>query len=107
MKILAERNVVNRQNLRDLFMIRIGIIVLMIVFLSNAITYAQSQTYQVGDVVNIDDLIVVVLGWDIPGGDQFHKPQEGNKFIVVDVLLVNKTTQAKSFSALMQMSLND
>lgn len=64
-------------------------------------------TYKVGDIVSIGDLIMVVLGWDTPPGDEFTQPEEGNKFVVVDVLFVNQGSDASNISSLLQFTLKD
>lgn len=68
---------------------------------------AAPQTYKVGDVISIKDLVLVVLGWDMPKGDQFNKPEDGKQFVAVDLLLVNKGTAAASVSSLVQTALKD
>jgi hypothetical protein len=65
------------------------------------------QIYKVGDIVSIGDNVMVVLGWDVVPGDQFNKPDEGKKFIVVDAIIVNQSQTAMSVSSLLQMSLKD
>jgi hypothetical protein len=64
-------------------------------------------TYQVGDIISIGDMVMVVLGWDSPPGDDFSKPDEGKKFVAVDVLLVNQGSASTSVSTMLQMSLKD
>lgn len=63
--------------------------------------------YKVGDVISIGDIVMVVLGWDSPPGTDFSKPDEGNKFVAVDVLLVNQGSASTSVSTMLQMSLKD
>lgn len=63
--------------------------------------------FQVGEIVEIRDTVMVVLGWETPEGDEFTKPAEGNRFVVVDVLLVNQGTDTDSVSSMLQMSLKD
>lgn len=65
------------------------------------------QNYKVGDVVGIGDLSLVVLGWNWTEGNDFAKPEAGNKFLAVEMLVVNKGEKADSISTLMQMSLKD
>lgn len=66
-----------------------------------------STTYQVGDIISIGDMVMVVLGWDSPPGDDFNKPDEGKKFVAVDILLVNQGSKTTSVSSLLQMELKD
>lgn len=65
------------------------------------------QTFNIGDVVRIGDFVLVVLGWETVAGDQFSKPDPGNKFIAVDTVILNQGTSAKSISSLLQASLRD
>ena len=64
-------------------------------------------TYKVGDVITLGDMVMVVLGWSSPEGDDFNKPDDGKKFIVVDVIFVNQGNQSYSISSLLQMELKD
>jgi hypothetical protein len=66
-----------------------------------------STTYQIGDIISIGDTVMVVLGWDSPPGDDFNKPDEGKKFVAVELLLVNQGSEPASISSLLQMSLKD
>lgn len=68
---------------------------------------ARPETFAVGDVVSIGDMVLVVLGWEEIAGDQFNQPAEGQKFVAIDVLLVNQGTQSTAVSSLMQMELRD
>ncbi len=63
--------------------------------------------YQVGDIISIGDTVMVVLGWDSPPGDEFSKPDEGNKFVVVDLVFVNHGEDSTSISTMLQMNLKD
>jgi hypothetical protein len=70
-------------------------------------TVAGPTTYQVGDIVSIGDVVMVVLGWDTPSGDDFSQPDEGNMFVAVDITLVNQSDSAISLSSMLQMKLKD
>lgn len=63
--------------------------------------------FKVGDIIDLDDTELVVLGWDTVSGDEFTKPQEGRKFVAVDLLLVNQGTDSASVSSMLQMGLKD
>ena len=63
--------------------------------------------FQMGDVIPIGNLRMVVLGWTEPVGDAIFKPQDGNKFIAVELILVNAGDSVESVSTLMQMTLED
>ena len=65
------------------------------------------QVFKVGDVVKINDSVLVVLGWGEVTGDSFSKPDAGSKFIGVDVLLVNTGASPVSVSSMLQLTLKD
>ena len=67
----------------------------------------QQETFNVGDIVEIGDFTITVNGVSSPAGDDFSKPDEGNKFVVVDVTVENKTTEPAAISSMLQMSLKD
>ena len=46
--------------------------------------------FQVGDILSIGDIVLVVTEWESPSGSDFFEPDEGNMFVVVDVILVNQ-----------------
>ncbi len=65
------------------------------------------QTYKVGDVTVIGDHVLVVLGWgNVPSSD-FTSPDEGKKFVAVELLIVNNSQSAMSLSTMLQMSMKD
>ena len=70
-------------------------------------TATGPTTYQVGDIISIGDIVMVVLGWDMPPGDDFSQPDEGNAFVAVEVILVNQSDSAESVSSMLQMKLKD
>ena len=49
------------------------------------------QIYEVGDIISINDTILIVLGWDNPPGGDFNPPAEGKKYLVVDLMLANQS----------------
>lgn len=67
----------------------------------------QPQVFNVGDIVTIGDSTLVVLGWDNVEPSEFFEPDPGKKFIAVDLLVVNNSSEARGISSLMQMSLKD
>jgi len=70
-------------------------------------TSAGPQVFKVGDTVKIGQSVLLVLGWsEVPATD-FAKPEAGNKFIGVDVLIVNTGDSAASISSMLQTSLKD
>ena len=67
----------------------------------------QEYIYEVGDIISIDNTIVVILGWDNPPGGDFNPPDEGKKYLVVDVMLANQGETSFNISPVFQMTLKD
>jgi hypothetical protein len=67
----------------------------------------EQATYEVGELVEIANAVIAVLGWESPPGDEFSSPDPGKRFVVVDVLVVNKGQSSSGISTMMQMSLKD
>ncbi len=65
----------------------------------------QETIYQVGDIVSINDRILVVLGWDQPPGGDFNPPEEGKKYLVVDLMIANQGNKSFNSSPVFQMTL--
>ena len=63
--------------------------------------------YQVGDIISINNTILIVLGWDNPPGGDFNPPAEGKKYLAVDVLLANQGENSFNISPVFQMTLKD
>ncbi|MCJ7735012.1 MAG: DUF4352 domain-containing protein [Anaerolineales bacterium] len=63
--------------------------------------------YNVGDIISINDTILVVLGWDQPPGGDFNPPDEGKKYIVVDVMIANQGKKSFNSSPVFQMTLKN
>jgi len=63
--------------------------------------------FSVGDIVEIGELTLALNEVTYPSGADFNKPQEGHRFVVVDVTLENKGSEAKRISSLTQMHLKD
>lgn len=63
--------------------------------------------YEVGDIISINNTILVVLGWDQPPGGDFNPPDEGKKYLVVDVMLANQGENSFNISPVFQMTLKD
>lgn len=70
-------------------------------------TVKAVENYNVGDIVKIGDVILVVLGWEDLAGNDFAKPDDGKKFIAVEIVIVNNTKSSLSISSLLQMTLKD
>ncbi|MGB2965361.1 MAG: DUF4352 domain-containing protein [Anaerolineales bacterium] len=65
------------------------------------------QIYEVGDIISINNTILVVLGWDNPPGGDFNPPAEGKKYLVVDLMLANQSENSFNISPAFQMTLKD
>jgi hypothetical protein len=65
------------------------------------------QIYRVGDVVQLGDVALAVVGWSRPEGTQFARPEAGKGFVGVELLVVNQGERAVNLSTLAQMSLKD
>lgn len=59
----------------------------------------------VGESVDVGNLTMTVTGVEEPAGDDFFKPDAGNKFLIVRVSFTNNGGEAESVSTLLQMSL--
>ncbi len=70
-------------------------------------TPVLQQSYNVGDMVTINDYVLIVLGWENVPASDFANPDEGKKFIAVELLIVNNGQSPKSLSTLLQMSMKD
>ncbi len=67
----------------------------------------KDPIYEVGDIISINNTILVVLGWDQPPGGDFNPPDEGKKYLVVDIMLANQRENSFSISPVFQMTLKD
>lgn len=61
--------------------------------------------YDVGDIIQVNDTLLVVLGWDQPAGGDFNPPDEGKKYLVVDLIIANQGEKSFNSSPVFQMSL--
>lgn len=68
---------------------------------------AGPQRYAIGDVIQLGDTAIAVLGWSTPAGTQFAKPEDGKRFVAVELLIANQGGQSTNLSTLAQMSLKD
>ncbi|WP_287156394.1 DUF4352 domain-containing protein [Chloroflexus sp.] len=68
---------------------------------------AQPQVFNIGDVISIDSLNLIVLGWQVVEGNSFVQPDPGQRFIAVEMVVVNQGDSPKSVSGLWQLSLKD
>jgi hypothetical protein len=67
----------------------------------------QEVIYKVGDIVSINDAVLVILGWDQPPGGDFNPPDEGKKYLVVDLMIANQGERSFNSSPVFQMTLKD
>lgn len=67
----------------------------------------REPIYEVGDIISINNTILVVLGWDQPLGGDFNSPDEGKKYLVVDVMLANQGENSFNIAPVFQMTLKD
>ena len=67
---------------------------------------SRTESYSVGDVIDIGDFVLVVLGWETPTDDIF-KPDAGNVYLAVELLFVNQSDSPATVSTLLQMALKD
>lgn len=67
----------------------------------------QEVIYEVGDIISINDAVLVVLGWDQPPGGDFNPPDEGKKYLVVDLMIANQGERSFNSSPVFQMTLKD
>ncbi len=66
---------------------------------------SEETYYEVGDIISINNTILVVLGWDQPPGGDLNPPDEGKKYIVVDLILANQGDRSFNSSPVFQMTL--
>ena len=67
----------------------------------------QEAIYEVGDIVSINNAVLVILGWDQPPGGDFNPPDEGKKYLVVDLMIANQGERSFNSSPVFQMTLKD
>jgi hypothetical protein len=67
----------------------------------------QETMYEVGDIISINNTIIVVLGWDQPLGGELNPPDEGKKYLVVDLMIANQGERSFNSSPVFQMTLKD
>lgn len=63
--------------------------------------------YEVGDIISINDAVLLVLGWDQPPGGDFNPPEDGKKYLVVDLMIANQGDRSFNSSPVFQMTLKD
>jgi len=73
--------------------------------LKDSLEEIKESIYEVGDIISINNTILVVLGWDQPPGGDFNPPDEGKKYLVVDLMLANQGENSFNISPVFQMTL--
>ena len=66
-----------------------------------------ANTFKVGDIISVGDLEMTVLGWEFSEGEEYFEPDDGNIFVVIDVVFENKGSEAEIISTLLSMELKD
>ena len=67
----------------------------------------QEVIFEVGDIISVNHIILVILGWDQPPGGDFNPPDEGKKYLVVDLIIGNQGNKSFISSPVFQMTLKD
>lgn len=71
-------------------------------------TPQRPTTFEVGDPIHLGDFVVVVLGWEpIVSDNDFIKPDPGNQFVGVELIIVNVAESSEGVSSLLSTSLKD
>lgn len=65
----------------------------------------SQENFKMGERVKLDNLEITVNNVDVTKGNSFAEPKEGNKFIVVDVTLVNEGDKPENISSLLMFKL--
>lgn len=65
----------------------------------------RETIFDVGDIISINETILVVLGWDQPPGGDFNPPDNGKKYLVVDLMIANQGKKSFNVSPAFQMTL--
>jgi len=68
---------------------------------------SEEIIYEVGDIIRVNNTILVILGWDQPPGGDLNPPDDGKKYLVVDVIIANQGKKSFNSSPVFQMSLKD
>lgn len=68
---------------------------------------SETQTFKVGDTIKLGDLHYTVHGVREVKGNDLFKPEEGNKWIAVEVTIENAGSEPEAVSSLLGFSLQD
>ena len=69
------------------------------------VSKVSQENFKIGERVKLDNLEITVNNVDVAKGNRFAEPKEGNKFIVVDVTLVNEGFKPEKISSLLMFKL--
>jgi hypothetical protein len=67
----------------------------------------EQDAYAVGEAIEVEELTITVNEVLYPAGDGFSQPKAGNKFVVIDLTLENRSTEAEAISTVLQTELKD
>ena len=70
-------------------------------------TPTQSPIFHVGDVVKMGDLEHKLWGARFSKGDQYIKPKDGERWLVLDIEVTNRGDKSTSVSSLLMWKLED
>lgn len=70
-------------------------------------TPVTQQNYKIGDVVTIGNGVLFALGWENVQARDFIKPEDGKKFIAVELIVVNNSQSAIRIDTSRQASVED
>jgi len=67
----------------------------------------SQEIFELGDPIEISDLIIQVLEVSYPTGTGIIKPKEGFQFVAVDVQIENQGSTVQEITSVVQMYLKD
>lgn len=72
-------------------------------------TTQLASSYKVGDIIKVSDYIFTVTAFDlnVPSGNEYTKPKDGNQFVKISATIENKGTSKTTVSSLISMYLKD
>lgn len=67
----------------------------------------KQEVFKVGDNINFDKVVYTVNGVRDSAGNEFEKPKEGSKFILIDITIENKSDKTQNISSMLMFKLLD
>ena len=64
-------------------------------------TPAPNKVFQIGDIVELDDVTVTLLNVTKSTGSQFNKPEEGNVFVLCEFEISNNSNEELAVSSML------